>query len=257
MTTKTVIETLAVTIVAAISSIVTIMATARVLGPLPISLSQTIAQKQSTFDVTGESEITTVPDNAEVTLGIEIRQNTIASAQDQANKTINAVRDELAKIGIAKEHIRTENYSIYPEYDFTNPSRRIIGYNVNTSLRVSVKEFENMNTVIDSATRAGANQVGGIQFTLSDEKEKEIKKQAREEAIQKAKQNAQELAGLAGMKLGKIVNVVETPANQPVPMYLKNAVAEDAAMGGSAEPTQIEPGSTKYTYSVRLSYETL
>jgi hypothetical protein len=112
-----------------------------------------------------------------------------------------------------------------------------------------------LNTVIDTSTELGANNVGGVSFTLSEEKQKELKTQARKEAIENAKKNAEELSGLSGMRLGKIVNVSE---NQPSPnMRLFNTAAMDEAVSLSKEQTVVEPGSQDYTYAVILSYETL
>ena len=251
---KSLISTAMVTVVTAVASILTIIATAKVLGPLPISLSQTIAQKQSTFDVKGESEIATIPDNAQVSVGIENRNTSITSAQEKVNSTINAIRTELETLGIDKQDIKTEQYNVYPEYNYESGQRELIGYNVSTSVRITIKDFEKLNSVIDQATAAGANQVGGVQFVLSTQKENELKKQAREEAISKAKDNAKELSSLAGMKLGKIVNVTESPKIDNEPRIMETAML-DAKSSGT--PTQIEPGTTKYTYSVTLSYETL
>lgn len=255
--TKPMLATLAMTAATVFIGIATLILTTKLVGPIPLTLSQTVAEKQSTFDVQGESEISVIPDNAEITLGIDIRSASIASAQDQANQTINSIREGLAALGIEKKDIKTENYSVYPDYDYQNPSRRILGYTVNTSIRVSVKDFEKLNMIIDNATAAGANQVGGIQFTLSPEKEKEVKKQARQEAITMAKENAQELSTLAGMKLGKIVNVAETPQQEFFPYMARGGSLAEVNQGMEADATKIEPGSTQYTYRVTLSYETL
>lgn len=258
MNLKAITSTLVVTIVTAIVSILTIVVTARVIGPLPISLTQTIAEKQGTFDVQGESEMSVIPDTAEITLGIVARNASVAGAQQQANTTITAIQTALTELGIEKKDIKTENYNVNPEYDFQSGSQRILGYSVNTNLRINVQDFEKLNQIIDRATAAGANQVGGIQFILSPEKEQEVKKQARQEAIDQAKKSAAELSSLAGMKLGKIVNVIETPQQQMFPMFGRADLAnvnKEAAQGGA--PTDIQPGSTKYTYTVTLSYETL
>lgn len=237
-------------------SVVALILTTKFVGPLPLAVNQTVTQKQSTFDVQGESEVVTIPDVAEVSLGIEIRKASIAEAQTEANTVINSVKDRVKTLGVQDQDIKTQNYSVFPEYDFSDSSRRVIGYRVSTSLRVNVKDFEVINQIIDQATQAGANQVSGINLTLSPEKEEEVKKQAREEAIAKAKENATELSNLAGMKLGRIVNVYEQPVYGG-PIYqdrISSALSEATEARGGG--TEIEPGSTTYTYSVTLSYET-
>jgi uncharacterized protein YggE len=238
----------------ATATVLALVLVTKFVSPIPLTISQTTTNKESAFSASGKSIVTTVPDKAEVTLGISRKENSIKQAQTRANEIINTINKQLQDIGISKEDIRTQNYNIYPNYDYQRPTQDIIGYSVDISLNVSIKDFENLNKVVDLATAAGANQVGGVQFTLSDEKEREVKKEAREKAIKDAEQNAQELARLSGMKLGKVINVTEGTEN-PVPGPLFDRAMAQGGKGGA--PTNIEPGSTTYTYTVTLSYETL
>jgi uncharacterized protein YggE len=230
----------------------------RLVGPIPFSISQTTTAKQSTFDVTGTSTVSTVPDKAVVNLGVTINDTTVKATQDKANTVISNVTSSLGKLGIDKKDIKTENYSLYPTYDYQAGGQRITGYNVNASLSVSVTDFAILNQAIDAATAAGANQVGGVSFTLSDDKKKSVEDDARKQAIDDAKTKANTLAGLAGMKLGKIVNIFEQPTNggYPMPMMYKGGAA-DARTSAEQVPTTTEPGTTTLNYSVTLSYETL
>lgn len=232
-----------------------IVAVSRFIGPLPLSITQTTTAKQSTFDVTGESKITTIPDKAVVSLGITVNESTVKQAQDKANTIINNINTELGKLNIDKKDIKTDNYSLYPNYDYQQ-GQRITGYSVNANLSVNLTDFSKLNQAIDAATGVGANQVGGIMFTLSDEKKKDVENDARKQAIENAKEKARSLSSLAGMRLGKIVNVSESPNFQPRPYGLMTAVG-GATGGKGGAPTNIEPGSTTFNYIVTLSYETL
>ncbi len=239
----------------ATATILALVLITKYVAPIPLSVTQTSTEKSSAFSATGHSTVSTIPDKVEITLGVSLKENDIQRAQSRANEVINKINTDLQNLGVSKDNIKTQNYSIYPNYDYQTGGQRLIGYSVDISIVVSLTDFEKLNTVVDLATQAGANQVSGIQFTLSEEKERQVKAQAREEAIEDAKQTAQELARLAGMRLGKVVNVVEEPASSvPVPYLAADAVARGA--GGGA-PTNIEPGSTNYTYTVTVSYETL
>lgn len=248
---------LASIIVATGTAIVTTVLVARAFGPLPISVSSTVSSQQNLFTAEGRSEITTIPDQATVTLGIDIGRPTVAQAQNDANEVMNSISEGLKELGIEDEDIATQNYNIYPDYNFEPGQRQISGYRVNANLVVTVDEFENLNSAIDIATSLGANQVGGINFTLSKDREDELRKQAREEAIANAKESAQELARLSGVRLGKVINVEESKGT---PMYPQPFAARDVAVLSvepESAPTNIEPGSSTYTYTVFLSYETL
>jgi uncharacterized protein YggE len=230
----------------------------RYVGTPSLSISQTSTQKQSTFDVTGKAEMVAVPDEAKISVGITAQELTVAKAQDKVNQTISNITDALKTLGIDKKDIKTQNYSIYPDMDYQpNALNKITGYNANVNLLVTVKDFDKVNQIIDQATALGANNVGGVSFDLSDAKRKELENQARGEAIKDAQEKGQALAKLAGMRLGKVVNVSENqPANQ---MYFRETIdaALPMAAGKSAAPTNIEPGSQTYEYKVTVSYETL
>jgi uncharacterized protein len=256
MNGKSMLIAIAQTAAVVIVSTLGVILVTRVAGGPSLSINQISTNKMSTFDVAGESKISTIPDQAEVNMGITVNEGTVKAAQDKANSVINAINEQLGTLGVDKKDIKTENYSLYPIYDYqTGAGQNITGYTVNANLKVTMTDFAKLNQAIDLATGAGANQIGGISFTLSDEKKAETEEQARKEAIDNAKEKAEKLASLAGMRLGKIVNVAEAPS---MPEYPYGPVMMDAKMGaGGGAPTNVEPGSTTFTYTVTLSYETL
>jgi uncharacterized protein len=246
------------TVLVVIASAVGVIAVTRFMGGPALSINQISTNKQGTFDVTGESKITTVPDQAEVRMGISINEPTVKVAQDRTNQVMNQISAELDKLGITKQDIKTENYSLYPVFDYQpGSSQKITGYSVNANLVVTIKDFSKLNQVIDMATGAGANQIGGITFSLSDDKKAEVEREARDEAITNAKKKAEELAQLAGMRLGKIVNVWESPMGKDMLYAAEAPMAMDARGAGGGAPTNVEPGSTSFQYTITLSYETL
>lgn len=241
----------------ATATLLAIVLVSRFVAPLPISISQVTTQKDAAFIASGKSSISTQPDQANVSLGITAKGSDLKTAQDHANTIINGYTKQLTDLGISADNLKTTNYTIYPNYDYQTNAQKINGYTVNISLDVTLKEadFTKVNQVVDLATAAGLNEVGNIQFRISDTKEKEIRLKAREQAITDAKQNAQELARLAGVQLGKVINVTENSGSVPQPIMMAKDVAPMAV--GASAPTTIQPGSTSYDYSVTLSYETL
>jgi uncharacterized protein YggE len=227
----------------------------RFFGPIPFSITQTTVDKKTTFNVEGMGKVSAVPDIAEINLGIEVNKKTVVEAQKEANEKINRIIDAVKKLGVEEKYIKTVNYSVYPQYDFKE-GRNITGYNVNVSLQIKVKNFEKINAVIDTATSLEANQVGGLNFTIDDKKLEELKMQARKQAIEEAKKKAKEIAAMAGIRLGKIVNISENFPSPYLPQSLKQM---EIGMGGGDQETQtqIQPGESEITISITLSYETL
>jgi uncharacterized protein len=226
-------------------------------GPVPISVTQTSIEKQSSFDVTGLGEATAVPDEATISLGVIQEASTVVDAQNRLNTKINQIMEAVKDLRIDNKDIKTVDYFVRSNYrnvDYRGGEREISGYSANATIRVKFKDFDKLTQAIDKATLLGANQVGGINFGLSKEKEDEARKEAREQAVEEAKMKAEELAKLAGVKLGRIINVSENLTTPRFPLY---AEAREMTLDSTQEPTQVEPGSTQVKVQVTLSYETL
>lgn len=229
----------------------TLFAYTKLAGPIPFSLTSIVTTKTDTFTVSGEGKATAIPDIAVVNVGVTAQGATVKQVQQELNTKINAVTVAVKKLDVDSKDIQTTNYSISPTYDFRAPSERITGYQASTSVIIKVRNLDSANDVIDGATAAGANQIGGITFDVSDKTKAEG--EAREKAVAEAKTKAQQAAKAAGFTLGRVINYNENFGGIPIPMYAK----ADVAMGSPEvrEPTQIEPGSSEIVVTVALSYE--
>lgn len=255
-------KTILASAVGTLSAVALLAIAFRIIGPIPLSISQVTTSKQSSFDVSGEGEVSAVPDRASVSLGISVNEPTVKQAQEKGNSVINAITAKLVSLGIEKSDIKTNNYSLYPNYDYRGGPQKITGYALSVNLEVKIKDFEKINAVVDGATQNGANQVGGVSFTLSDEKRRELEGQVREEAISRAKEKAESLSRLSGVRLGRIIDISENANDGYYPRPYALAEKAISPMAGNddgrvAAPTQVEPGSTTFRMSVTLSYETL
>ncbi len=220
-------------------------------GPIPFSVTSVTTQKTDTFTVTGEGKVEMKPDIATTTVGVQAQGATVKAVQQELNSKINQVSAAVKKISVADKDIQTTNYSISPTYDYREPTQKILGYSASTQLMIKSRNLDKINEVIDAATGAGANQVGGISFDVDDKTKAE--NEAREKAVADAKRKAETAAKAAGFSLGKIINYNENLGlyGGPMPMYAK----AEGAMSVDRAPTQVEQGSSEVTVSVSLSYE--
>lgn len=207
--------------------------------------------RTSELAVIGEGKVEATPDMAYVEAGITI--NNVPTV-DEAQKTINKVNNEIIKsmksLGINKEDIKTANYSIYPSYEYDGRANKISGYNGNVTITIKTKKLTLVSKIIESATKAGANQIQGVRFTI--DKPETYREKAREEAIKNARQQAQKLANKLGIKLGKVVNIIESTPDTVQPLYRSAAIGLGGAEDSSAS---IEPGSQTITSTVTLYFE--
>lgn len=223
----------------------------KVVGPIPFSVNSVTTQKTDTFNVTGEGKVAVKPDVAMVNVGVEANGSSVKTVQDQINLVTNRVSEAIKKLGVSADDIKTTNYSVYPNYDYTSGSQRISSYRASSNLQIKVRDIDKVNSVVDAATVNGANQVFGINFEVDDKQKAED--EARQEAVDEARRKAESAAKIAGFKLGKIVNYSESLGSgfpRPVPLSAGATMEKDTK-------TQIEPGSSEITVTVTLSYEVI
>ncbi len=214
-------------------------------------LTVVTTSKSAELAVVGEGKVEVSPDTAYVDAGITVdNRGTVKEVQDTINTINNKIINALRDLGIEKADIKTSNYSVYPNYKYDNNVNTINGYNGNATVEVKVRDTQMVSTVIEAVTTAGANQIQGVRFSI--DKPEIFREEARDKAISNAKEQAEKMAKNLGIKLGKIVNIVESSANTPIPLYGK-AVAEGLGGGGGAPI--VEQGTQTVTSVVTLYFE--
>lgn len=188
--------------------------------------------------VTGVGTVTVVPDEAQMTFGVETRRQTAQAAvsanADAMQKVIAALRQAGAR------EIATQWVSVYP---YTSEDGTVQGYVASNSVS-AVSDVEDAPALIDAAAAAGANQVSGP--GLSSSNAEAVYRQALGKSVDEARAKAEVLAKAAGRTLGGITSIVESGAQPPGPLY-------DRAEAASA-PTPIVPGQQETTATVSVTF---
>ncbi len=206
--------------------------------------------------ITGTGKVEYVPDTALVTLGVHVEDATAQAALTRLNTTVNAVMPAIEALGIAKENISTQNFSVYPQYYYPEggPSR-ISGYTADEQLLVKVSIADSADMVakvIEAASAKGANQVLGVSFDASNVDE--LKHETLLKAIEDAKGRAQKTADAAGIKLGDITGWWENQVIIPGKDMGYGYGGYGGEMGGGGMPT-IPTGGHEITVMVNLNYK--
>jgi len=224
-----------------------------------------VDQNPATITVSGDGEIYAKPDLGIVDFSVVTEKKTVAEAMAENTTQMNAVTEAIKAQGVEAKDIKTINFSIYPKYEYKQSSactisycpsgkQVLVGYEITNQLEVKVRNLDKVGDIVQKATDAGANQVGNLQFTIDEEDA--FKAQARQEAINKAKDKAEELASQLGVKLVKIISFSE---NGNYPIYYNDYMTTAKGMGGGAAESvpapQIETGQNKITSSVSITYE--
>ena len=117
----------------------------------------------------------------------------------------------------AEGDIQTSSFNVYPSSSYDNFGNiTSTFFSVDNTVYVTVRDLNNLGEVLDAVATSGANNIYGITFDIQDKTS--AQSDARSLAVESAKNQAQELADLAGVKIGDILSISTTYTN-PVQYY--------------------------------------
>lgn len=217
---------------------------------------------QNQVAVNGRGKVEYKPDTATVTLGVQVDKAPNAeSALSQLNTKMNQIVAAEVALGIPKDKIQTQNYSLSPQYDYVDGKTSVSGYTANQQLSIKVEGIgestEILGKAISEASRAGANQVTGIRFETGNIEE--LKQQARTLAIQDAKTKSVSMAKAAGVKLGEVTswyeNILASPDMTDYSQAYGLGAGGDMASAKTVAPPQVPSGTQEIVIEMNVSYE--
>ncbi|HNZ51581.1 MAG TPA: SIMPL domain-containing protein [bacterium] len=212
---------------------------------------------QDRFSSNGSGTVYAKADIANIQVGFKSGvKKTAAEATTESTAKMNNIIAALQKLGIEEKDIKTSNYNLSPSYNWTNTKgQELVGYEVSQNLTLKVRDLNKIGDVIARTTEQGANQIGNVSFTIDDEFE--LRNQARELAIQQAKEKAALIAKQSGMKLGEIKGVYEnTDLERQQAAYSNTKMMIDSSIAGAELATpSVQVGQNEIRAEVTLMYE--
>ncbi len=215
-----------------------------------------ISSQQAGMWVTGQGKVMAVPDIATLRLGIEAQEATVAEAQSQATEAMDRVMAALIDNGVAEKDIQTQYFSIrqITRWDRDKEEEIVIGYRVTNKVNAKVREIDKAGAVIDAVAAAGGDltRIDSIDFSVDDPSA--YYEEARKEAMADAKAKAEQLADLAGVRLGKPTYISEGIS---YPIYPRVMMEMTVPAPGLVAETPISPGEVEISLTVQVAYTIL
>lgn len=198
--------------------------------------------------VSGTGEAAAPPDLISIGIGISTLEKTVADANRAAADAARRLLESLRASGIADRDIATTQYTIASEYDWSNNTRRLLGYRVNNTLNVKIRDLPNAGATLDRAVQAAGDAVTVNNFQYLIENPTELEKKARQAAWESARDVAEQLATLAGRPLGRPSRIVET---QEFAVPTPKRMAAEATVAS----TPFESGTTTVSVTVSVDFD--
>lgn len=217
-----------------------------------IASAQQLAAPVSTIHVTANATLQAKPDRVEIDIGV-VTQGARADPTAAENAThVAAVLAALHNLVRNDTDIKTVSYALTPDYRYqpAGAQPEISGYTATNLVQVTLDDLQKMGTVIDAATRAGANRIQDIRFTLRDPEGAHL--QALRKAAEAARREADTLASTLGVHIVRVLSVEEgggfvIPIRPWRPTVMRAEVAREA--------TPVEAGTLDVNANVTLAVE--
>ncbi len=221
----------------------------------PVALAQeaTSPSMTRTITVVGEGVVNAEPNVARTNIGVEVLRASVEEAAAENSRIVEGLLATLTGLGIDEKDIQTSGYNVFAErYGSSGPlSDEEVQYRVSNSVTVIIRDLEKVGEVLDASIKAGANNIYGVEFLLDDASS--ARSEARKLAVEAAKANADELAALNNVGVGKILSISEV-VGAAGGFYNNSISAFQLGLGG-AERTPIQPGQLRLTMQLQITYE--
>jgi hypothetical protein len=168
-----------------------------------------------------------------------------------AQRLIEAVRGQ----GVDARDVRTSNFQVEPRFEgerdgdnmgLDGRPPRIVGYVVENTLGIRIRDLSAAQSLISRLFEAGANSVSGPRFALSDDRA--AIRAAERDAVAQGRAEAENYAAAAGRRLGRLLRISDR-------RVWRDSEGEVMYVTGSRIPaTPIEPGEMETRVTIHMDF---
>ena len=161
---------------------------------------------EGSLSVQGRGQVSAEPDLAVISFDVRGRAWEYGEAIDDLNEKVEALRGDLEQAKIARETLKTRDFSIDAEHRYEDDERIFNGYEARHQLAVEVEnDRETLNEVLNAVTRGHSDAAFSLSFGVKDGQA--LRQRMLAEAVADTRRNAQTLAEAAGVQLGEIRSI--------------------------------------------------
>lgn len=206
----------------------------------------------NTIEVSATKELKVAPDIAGFSFNVETRNADADAGKTENDKKVAAITEALKAGGMDIKNIQTTGYSVRPEYDYVEGKQIPKGSLASTTISVKDVSLDKIDALLAVAVKNGATSIYEVNFDLLKGSEKYT--EALEQAIAKARVNADAMASAAGLQIIGVKSMTEGYTSDKPVMRNNVSMGDFAAKDATSNVESIEPGELEITASVNVTY---
>lgn len=218
-----------------------------------------------TITVSESGEKDAEPDLAVFRASVEAAGDEAGEVRDELAERSDELYDELVADGIDEDEITTGRFDIRERIDERRLEEEGVEpgseeelqeytyYEGTHSLTIEVENTDAVGDVVDTAVDAGADDIGRIEFTLSDEKREALREDALEEAMENARSEAEFVASEVDATVVEATRIDTSGGG--VTRVRESVEMADTVDDDAAEPsTELHPDDVTVDATVDVKY---
>lgn len=212
------------------------------------------AAEPNTIAVSGMAEQEVAPDMAYIDVGINVRADDAETARTQEAQIASQIRRALLGLAITDNDLQNTSYYLYQEYKVDrNGVRTADKYVLDSSIKVTVKDFDKLSQVIDNVVKAGATNISNITYALSTQNI--IQRQLLATAVENARDKAAVVASAGSRTLGNMLSAdINSFDGGTIVAYGANKLRSTTNLAEDGVATKLSPGKIKLNARVQVVF---
>jgi len=179
-----------------------------------------------------DGKFESAPDTAIFRLDISTQQDSSRAAYDRASVAAESVRQVLRTNGIDPKAAQVGFYQVQPVYDWKNPKHKVIGFRVATNVTLKLHDFSKIVPLTDQMADIDDTQNQSLNYILEDIEQAKAK--ASEDALKRARNQANAVATAGGRTLGELIYATVDAYQQTI---VSPPMAQRSLMSATGAPT--------------------
>ena len=238
-----------------ISSIIiaaALIVSAWVIGQNLNHTTQVTTSNQNSISVNGDGQVFAKPDTFILQVAAEEKTKTTEEGFAAVAKKIGAIQNLMKTNGITEKDIQSINIAINPNYNYDNGKTTVDGFVATHGLRIKIRKLESIDTILAGISTIAWVQIQNTSYDIDDKTA--FYREARNLAIAKARQKAEDMAKATGISIWKVTSISESQNYNP-PVYANQLMKESMMADGSNSGGNVSLGQMEITTNVSINYE--
>lgn len=197
--------------------------------------------------VTGVGRVTVTPDRLQAQLRVASSATDVAEALSTLTSRNRAVLSAIAEHGVPSDDVSTTGLHVEERYRERRNEPRT--YSASHRITVTLDDAQRFGELVSRLVEVGGEdlRVDDVHHLLPDQPA--LHRQARDEAFADARGRAEQLAALAGRRLGNVVSVLDRSVSG-----IGREAPRAAAFDSASESLQLEPGTASVAAAVTITW---